>query len=133
MIKYELIKKGIKADLYSMIKNGTSVFMEFIAGLNEKDRKKVLALMNFILQQGKMNNPEKYKVITKTDLVEFKSKPYRLLAHKSEFQPKLKYIILSGFKKPTKKVQSRKINQAEDLSKEINAGNAVEISKQEEA
>lgn len=109
------------------------VFDNFIKGLNEQEIKKVLALLSFLKKVGPIPNIEKYRVISQSDVVELKAKPYRFLTHRIESSNKrYKFIILSCFKKPNKKQQDREILKAKRISAEIVAGNGIEITESEE-
>lgn len=110
-----------------MIDNrGKNVFEEFLSKLTESDKKKVEALIMFLLIKGSVCNDQKYKIIKGTDVVELKAKRQRILTHRIETNTKFKYIILSGFQKPAPKIQTRHINIAKGLSNQIIAGNTEE-------
>ncbi|RLC22447.1 MAG: hypothetical protein DRH93_09865 [Deltaproteobacteria bacterium] len=130
MVKYKLHKKGIKADIYSMIDDrGKNIFEEFLSRLQTGDKKKVEALIMFLLVKGSIVNDQKYRIIKGSDVVELKAKKQRILTHRIETNSKYKYIILSGFQKPAKKIQTRYINSAKVFSNEIIAGNTLEVQE----
>ena len=125
--------KGQKADIYSMVHRGKVVFDNFIRDLNKQEIKKVLALLSFLKKAGPIPNTEKYRVISQSDVVELKAKPYRFLTHMVESSNKrYNFIILSCSKKPNKKQQDREILKAKKISAEIIAGNGIEITESEE-
>jgi hypothetical protein len=111
-----------------MVDDNGSVFDRFIMEIPRQDQKKMVALLNFLKQTGVINNTEKYKLLPKSDVVELKSKPFRLLAHRiKRTNNRYKYIILICFKKPKKKQQSREIEKAREISARLVAGNGLEI------
>lgn len=130
MIKYKLIDKGTKADIFSRVNKESVVFNDFLLCLSKVDQSNLLNLIEMVKKLGVINNPQKYEVISKSEVVELKLKktPYRLLAHRIKHADnRYKYIILICFKKNKKKKQSREINKAKDISSQIIAGNGVEI------
>ena len=128
MIKYKLYKKGIKADIYSMIdERGKNIFEEFLLRLESGDKKKVVALITFLLIKGTIFNDQKYRIIKGSDVVELKSKKQRILTHRIKTNYKYKYIILSGFQKPSRKIQTRYIENAKVFSNEVIVGNTLEV------
>lgn len=80
-----------------------------------------------LLIKGTMFNDQKYRIIKGSDVVELKSKKQRILTHRIKTNSKYKYIILSGFQKTSRKIQTRYIKSAKVFSNEVIAGNTLEV------
>ena len=133
MLKLVLIKEGQRADIYSEVKRKKSIYDKFLEGLEEKDQKKIKALIEFILDKGIIKNKQKYKLV-KPDIVELIIPNYRLLAYrKNDYEhEKYFYYILNGFKKPKKKTQDRLIDAAYKQGLIIKEGSATIIKNTKE-
>lgn len=130
MIKYKLIDRGTKADIYSILDNEDKpVFLVFLSGLGTVPQKLIVNLIEKIKDRGLLKNKTSYELMKDTnDIYELKIRPeggYRMLALRTGGKPKFEYIIISCFKKPSARKQRRFIREADQIGADIRAGLAV--------
>ncbi|HEC98661.1 MAG TPA: type II toxin-antitoxin system RelE/ParE family toxin [Nitrospirae bacterium] len=115
MIDTGQIYKGRKHAIHGLVVNGKCRIIDFIEGLEEPDKKKVIALLKRTADLGLPKNTEKFKSLKGSGLYEFKSYQVRILC----FFDREKVIILThGFIKKRDKTPKREITKAEKLMRE---------------
>ncbi len=118
MIDIELLCNGRKHAIHGLVVNGKCLTKDFVEGLEESDRKKVIALLKRAADFGLPKNTEKFKSLKNSGIYEFKSYQVRILC----FFDREKVIILThGFIKKRNKTPGREITKAEKLMKEYRA------------
>ena len=114
MIESEIIYRGRCFAIAGITANGNCLAKEFIEGLAETDKKKVVTLLRRTADNGVPKNEEKFKHV-KDKIFEFKSYQVRILC----FFDEGKLIILThGFTKKRDKTPSAEIERAHKLMEE---------------
>ncbi len=118
------IVSGSTFRLYGIVEKDKCKVTEFIDDLPMEDQEQVIATMNLIIQRGDPFNKEKFKHIG-NDIYEIKTRRgIRILCFKGNNNS---LILIEGFRKPQKKVLSRKKKIAEKC-KEIYFSGDEEIN-----
>jgi phage-related protein len=111
MIDSQIIYRGRCFTLSGITDKGICLVQEFIEGLDEANKKKVLALLKRSADNGPPKNTEKFKHL-EDKICEFKSYQVRLLC----FFEKDKVILLThGFIKKKDKAPKEEIERAKSL------------------
>ncbi len=111
MIDSEIIYRGRCFTISGITVKGICLVQEFIEGLNEPDKQKVLALLQRSADNGPPKNKEKFNHL-KDKIFEFKSYQMRLLC----FFATDKVILLThGFIKKKDKTPREEIERAKSL------------------
>jgi len=87
---------------------------DYIKGLNETDRKRLIALLEHTAEHGPPTNREKFQKLD-GDIFEFKSYQDRILCF---FQPRKVLVLTHGFRKKKDRAPKEEIERAERLRKE---------------
>ena len=104
MVKSETLLVGKFFKIQAIIENDRCYFKEFYDGLNESDKKKILALLKRIAEEGPINNEEKFKKL-EGDVWEFKSYQIRVLCG---FSPGKVVLLTHGFIKKKQKTPKKR-------------------------
>jgi len=113
VIDTEKLYAGRRFDIYAIRNKGVSIVQDFIEGLGESDKTKILALLKRAADHGPPRNKEKFKRIG-SDIFEFKSYQVRILC---AFDKGSIIILTHGFIKKRDKTPGREIEKAKKLMK----------------
>lgn len=110
-----IIYRGKRHDICSITHSGRSHIVDFIEGLERKDQKKVIALLQNSADNGLPRNEERFHKLKGVDIWEFKSFQVRLFC----FRDKDRLIILThGFIKKSDATPKKEIDKAVRLQRE---------------
>ena len=102
---------GSRFDLFEVVVGDKHLLKEFIDGLSETDRNKLLALLKYAAEHGPPRNEQKFKKLG-GDLFEFKSFQDRVFC---AFRGKSVLILIHGIKKKKDKHDKKDMQRAKDL------------------
>jgi hypothetical protein len=96
--------------------NGSLPLRDFIEGLGDSDKAKVLALIQLLGETGQIRNPEKCRKLTGTELFELKSFQIRILWF---YAPGWRVILAHYAIKKKDRLRPEDIQKAESLKKKF--------------
>lgn len=118
--KIVLLAQGEKADIYEFVdERGLKPVELYIDTLQENEQKKIISLLNFMLDQGKIINQEKFKKLEGASIFEFKSKPHRILCFILPGLSKKSFVLTNAYKKEKGKAPKIQIEKANRIKNEI--------------
>jgi mRNA-degrading endonuclease RelE of RelBE toxin-antitoxin system len=122
MLKLRKLYSDRQFDIYAIDVDDRCFVEDFIKGLQESARKKIVRLLSNTAKNGTFKNEEKFKKLhcKKMDIYEFKSKPYRILC---TFDGDRKIILSHGLEKCKNAQLKREIERAVDFFKQYFEGN----------
>lgn len=112
MIDRELLDSGRRFSLYAIVENRKCHVKKFIAGLAEKNQKKILSLLQRTIEHGPPRNEEKFKKLETREAValfEFKAGQVRMLC---TFDGRALIVLTHGFIKQQQKTPRTEIDRA---------------------
>ena len=98
MLELEVFIEGIEKSIAVIVKNKRSPCRDYIESLGDKERNRLMALMNILANRGILNNEEVFRRLKK-NIYEFKAGSARVFCF---FYQDL-VICTHGKKKPKKK------------------------------
>lgn len=114
MITSEKILKGKVFSIYAICKNNKCFIREFIDELNESDKKKIFALLEWTADHGAPKNEQKFKKVD-DNLFELKANQVRIFC---TFEKGKILLLISGFVKKKNKTPENEKNKAINLLNE---------------
>lgn len=110
--------KGEQRQIVFAVTAAGSPAMEFIAGLDGRDRARVFKLFERLGDHGRISNDQQFKSLVETDFYEFKpTKQIRLMC----YQAGLLWIVTHGFVKKRDKIDPEEIRRADRIKAEDTA------------
>ena len=113
----DLLVPGPKCFLYELVIKKKCLVREYISSLDNRNKKKVFALLKHIAGNGPPTNEEKFKYI-KDEIWELKIKGIRILSFFQDLGPRDSLILTHGFPKAKKKIFDRHVERATNWRKE---------------
>jgi len=115
MIEVVSIRKGAELQVLALRKPGASLshVEEYIAGLPERDRKKLVKSIERLAERGPLlRNPEKYEWFGDHKLGQIKEKPHRILWFYAQHGGKSSVVLASAFRKKSDRTPRAEIARA---------------------
>jgi phage-related protein len=113
------LASGSECELYALTVQGKSQVEDYISSLQDRDKKKVVALLHHICQKGPPTNEEKFRSLG-DDIWELKtSSGIRILGFFLNPLLRKRLVLTHGFPKPHKKVLQREKKKAMNWRKEF--------------
>ncbi len=112
MIDRELIDSGERFALYAVVENRKCHVKKFISELADKDKKKIVRLFQYTVENGPLRNEEKFKKLETREsvtLFEFKAGQVRILC---SFDGRSIIVLTHGFIKQQQKTPHTEIDRA---------------------
>jgi len=117
-LKITKLASGPGCDLYALIIKEDCLVQEFISRLEDRDKKKILALFNFILQKGPPFNETRFRYLG-DEIYELKTvSGVRILSFFGNPILRKPLILTHGFYKPKKMQLKREKKRAVNWHKE---------------
>lgn len=96
-MSFRVLKKGLAHSILAFEEaDGSTPALDFLSGLEERERKKMVALIDRTADHGPPNNRERNKPVEGTRFFEFKTHRYRLFWR---WSPSGDVILMNGFAK----------------------------------